>query len=1139
MPLTARQMIRRAIFGALAFATAVPALAQHKLGPQGSFEAPKLAPASDEGEKNLKRFQIPTGWKGELWAAEPSVAHGVAFDLVDDGRVFVAESFRAWRGVPDIRGIMPWLDEDLAAKSVEDRLAEMKRHLTEEEMKGYYKNTEIVRLLRDTKGAGKADFSVVFAENFATPLDGVASGVLARGKDVWFANIPNIWKLHDEDGDGVADSRQSISYGHGIRVGFLGHDLHGLTWGPDGKLYFSIGDRASMLQTEGHLVGTPDSGAAFRCNPDGTEMEMFYRGLRNPQQLVFDEWGDLFTGDNNSDGGDQARWTWLMESGDSGWRIGWQFLEQPNARGPWNSEKMWYPQNDAQPAFLTPPIKNITSGPSGVSYYPGTGLGPEWQGTYTLCDFRGSGAGSGVMSFKHKPKGASFEIVDDKKMVWAIEATDAKWGPDGAFWVLDWVDGWEPVGKGRIYRFFDPTTIGAASVKETQGLLKDGFAQRKDGELLKLLAHANYRVRQGAQFELAARGEKGVPALIKLTKAGNEVHARLHAIWALGQIQAHAHKARRDASAPELDALLPLLTDADAHIRANAARVLGDAGYAKAYDVLVKGTTDADAHVRALATIALGKLGRREAVPALFAVLKANADQDPHIRYAAVTALVAVNDIDTLLQAVKNPDDGVRMGVLLALRRLQRNEIGVFLDDSNPKIVTEAARAINDEPISGAMDLLAAHLGGPDLWPGKLQPHRRPFVRRALNANYRHGTKETAARLAKFATDDAFPEELRAEALDALGEWPKNSGRDRVTGLWRPTAFARDAKIPGDALQPLLPQLLASAPDDVRAAAARAAGELKSVSASATLARLVIEKQGNAKTRAAALTALSKLQTADYAPALAAAQNDPDELVRKAAVKLSVDAPPVATASAGSAPVVANDPVAKLASVIASGSLSEKQNAFAAIAKLGSPSADAFLTQWMNDLLAGKVAPELQLDVLDAAGARPALKPLVAKYEAALPKEKEFDINPWKVCLTGGNAEDGKKVFFEKAEVSCVRCHKVGGEGGEVGPELTGVVGRKGRDYVVRSVLYPNAEIAQGFESVLVTVKNGTAYAGVIKSETPEILEINSPEDGLLKLKKSDIESREKGLSGMPEGFGTVLTKQELRNLVEYLASTK
>ncbi|MCW5556337.1 MAG: PQQ-dependent sugar dehydrogenase, partial [Verrucomicrobiae bacterium] len=331
----------------------LPASAQHALGPAPNFKTPRIAAASDEGERNIRRFQIPPGWKAELWAAEPDVSQIVSFDVADDGRVFAVETFRAWNGVPDIRGIMDWLDEDLASRSVDDRLAMMQRHLGKKGMADYYKNTERIRLLRDTRGAGRADSSQVFADNFATPLDGVASGVLARGRDVWFANIPNVWHLRDDNLDGVADSRRSISYGHGIRVGFLGHDLHGLTWGPDGRLYFSIGDRASMLKTPNGTVGTPDAGAVFRCNPDGSGIEMFYSGVRNPQELVFDEWGNLFTGDNNSDGGDQARWTYLIEGGDSGWRIGWQFLEQPNPRGPWNSEKMWMPQNETQPAFVT------------------------------------------------------------------------------------------------------------------------------------------------------------------------------------------------------------------------------------------------------------------------------------------------------------------------------------------------------------------------------------------------------------------------------------------------------------------------------------------------------------------------------------------------------------------------------------------------------------------------------------------------------------------------------------------------------------------------------------------------------------------------------------------------------------------
>ena len=1121
---------RAAVFAAACLALAGSASAQHKLGPaQTSFESPKIAPASDEGQKAIKRFTYPSGWKAELWAAEPDVAHGVAFHVADDARVFVAESFRAWRGVPDIRGIMSWLDEDLACRSVDDRLAMMQRHLKPEEMAGYYRNTERVRLLRDTKGTGKADLSTVFAENFATPLDGVAAGVFAKGRDVFFANIPNVWHLRDDNGDGVADQRRSISYGHGIRVGFLGHDLHGLVFGPDGRLYFSIGDRASMLKTDGgKVVGTPDAGAVFRCEPDGSGIEMVYMGLRNPQDLVFDEWGDLFTGDNNSDGGDQARWTWLVENGDSGWRIGWQFLESgnaPNPRGPWNSEKMWHPQNDAQPAWVTPPIKNITSGPSGVSYYEGTGAGPEWNGTFTLCDFRGSSSGSGIVKFRLKPKGAGFEIVDDEKFIWSVNATDGHWGPDGAFWLLDWYDGWEPVGKGRIYRFSDPKHSGAPIVAETKALLAKGFADRSASDLAKLLGHPNFRVRQGAQFELAGRGDD--KALLKAALASKSLQARLHGVWGAGQVaRAARNTAATGAKVDTLERLLPLLADSEPKVRANAARVLGDARYGRAYEALVRLTQDTDAHTRAIGTLALAKLGRRESVPAAFAMLAANADKDPYVRHAAVEALIGANDIDALVNNAKHANESVRLGIVLALRKLERNEIALFLHDASPKVVTEAARAINDQPIPGAMESLAKLISEP------LADHP-PLSRRVVNANYRFGTAATAQALAKYAAAEGGPEALRAEAVDALALWPSNPGRDRVTGLWRPTAFARDAKVPADALRPAAAKLVASAPNRVRAAAARAAGTLRIAEAAPALAQVVTGTEADAATRTEALKSLAALQAPEYASALAAAAKDPDDKVRSLATKLAVEQPPVAKAS-GLAPAAASG-LGSIETALASGTLTEKQAAFATLSTVPGGAADALLGRWMEDLLAGKVAAELQLDVLDAAGKRDALKPLVAKHQASLdPNDK---VAAWKVCLTGGNAEEGRKVFHERAEVSCVRCHKVKSEGGEVGPELTGLAKKNGRGYVLTSIVHPNAAIAQGFENVLVNLKNGQSYAGVIKSETADELAINSPEDGLVKVKTADIQSREKGLSGMPEGFGDLLTKQDLRDLIEYLAT--
>ena len=193
-------------------------------------------------------------------------------------------------------------------------------------------------------------------------------------------------------------SASCLHDGYGVHVGFLGHDLHGLRFGPDGRLYFSIGDRGFNVTTfDGKTLAVPDTGSVLRCNPDGTELEVFATGLRNPQELAFDEYGNLFTGDNNSDSGDRARWVYVVEGGDSGWRIGYQFLESPYSRGPWNEERLWYPAFAGQAAYIVPPIANLADGPSGLTYDPGVSSAsravPRTTSSWSISAARAARAG--------------------------------------------------------------------------------------------------------------------------------------------------------------------------------------------------------------------------------------------------------------------------------------------------------------------------------------------------------------------------------------------------------------------------------------------------------------------------------------------------------------------------------------------------------------------------------------------------------------------------------------------------------------------------------------------------------------------------------------------------------------------------
>ena len=1087
---------------------------------------PDVKPASAEGERAIGGFKAPEGVKVSLWAAEPLLANPVAFDFDNKGRLFVAETYRLHRGVTDDRGHMDWLDVDLAARTVGDRVQMYKDFAKGAFHDTYEMEHDRVKLVVDKDGDGKADTATVFADGFNTAATGLGAGVMARKGQVYYTCIPDLWLLKDTDGDGKADVRESLQTGYGVHVGFLGHDLHGLKMGPDGRLYFSIGDRGvSVVGRDGSKVDVPDTGSVFRCEPDGSKLEVYSSGLRNPQELAFDERGDLFTVDNNSDGGDKARLIHLVHGSDSGWRIGWQFIEQPNPRGPWNGERMWETDHKDQPKFLLPPLANISDGPSGFTYHPGTGLLPErYKNHFFLADFRGSANNSGVRAFTVKPKGASYELGESEQFLWGIEATDVDFGPDGAIYVSDWVEGWNCTGKGRIYRLADQSRDGNAAAGEVKALLADGFTKIDVAGLVKLLGHADQRVRTEAELELADRG--AIDALLPVALAKGDVTRRLHGLWGASIV---ARRARGDAgkfAAVEAmgKALVELSKDEDAEIRAQAIKAIVD--YPVPLAVALKALADPSPRVRFQAATAVGHHGSfyrehqvmaAEATAGLKAILKDDGATDPYLRHAATLGLAGLLTPIELAAWAKDDAPIARLGAVLALRRLASPEVAAFLTDADANIAAEAARAINDGPIDAALGRLAALEAKSGL--------PRSLLRRILNANIRVGGDEGAGRLASMAGDAALPSGIRVEALDALAAWAKPPGRDRVNGLWRPLP-TRPAEQATVALSPRLEGIVKSDSESVRQAAARAAGSLAIKGAGPTLLALVADTARPAEGRVEALRALDRMNDPMLAEAVKVGRADRSSALRAEALRSLAR-----TAPAEALPAIEAS--------LAEGPTAERQGAFATLGAMADDGSAAVLGRWLARLSRDEVAAEVRLDLVDAAARRKdkALDEQLARRAATYPAGDV--IAPYRDALAGGDPARGRKVFLEKSEAACLRCHKLDGQGGEVGPELTGIGARKDRAYLLESIVNPNAQIAQGYETTVVGTADGKVLAGVLKGEDAGSLRLMTPEGKLVVVPKADVEERTRGLSAMPQDTINYLSKAELRDLVEYLAASK
>ena len=414
---------------------------------------------------------------------------------------------------------------------------------------GERKEGDRILIIEDTNGDAKADKSTVFYQGNDVNS---AHGICVLGNKALVSCGDDVFWLIDDNNDDKADRKELMF----TKIGGTQHDhgIHAFHFGPDGRLYFNFGnagkelcDAKGELITDIHGVKCTNQnnrpyqqGMVFRCELDGSKVEMLAWNFRNNWEVAVDSFGTMWQSDNDDDGNKAVRINYVMEFGNYGYAdemtgAGWQTprigLEQDIPQRHWH-------QND--PGVVPNVLITGAGSPTGMQVYEGDLLPSIFKGQPIHCD-----AGPNVVrGYITQPDGAGYKA----EIVNLIQGTKDKWfrpsdvcvAPDGSLIVADWYDpgvgghGMGDTGRGRLFRV---TVKG----KEKYEVLNAQLGSVEAA--VAALKSPNEATRYLAWTALQGFGTKAEPALKALfgdTKA-DALH-RARALWALGQMGLKAPK---------------------------------------------------------------------------------------------------------------------------------------------------------------------------------------------------------------------------------------------------------------------------------------------------------------------------------------------------------------------------------------------------------------------------------------------------------------------------------------------------------------------------------------------------------------------------------------------------------------------
>jgi len=606
------------------------------------------------------------------------------------------------------------------------------------------------------------------------------------------------------------------------------------------------------------------------------------------------------------------------------------------------------------------------------------------------------------------------------------------------------LEGWDTKNLGRIWKLDVAKEASSQKRQLTKKLLAADFNSIKENELGSFLRNPDMRIRLKAQFELSSRGAKGVEQFKKSINQKEHQLARVHGIWGISQM------ARKEKKYAQL--LLPLLKDKDPEIRAQAAKWIGDIRYKEAGNNLLPLLTDDYSRTRFFAAEALGRIAYEPALQPIIDLLEANNDEDAYIRHAGSLALARIGNAGPLVELSNHNSPAVRMGAVLALRRLSHPGIANFLEDEDEYIVTEVARAINDDySIEKALPALGNVLQNTNFT-------NEPLVRRAINANLRVGSRQAMQNLINYIQRTNVPVDMQAEAVATLSTWAKPSVLDRVDGRYR-GVIERDPSLVKEAAAAPLIKLLGHVDNSLRINAIMAIAKLDIKECSSHLFD-ILQKDKEPQVRVEALNALAKMEDEQIDKAIQQAISDREKSVRIKGLEL------LATQD------VSKELTAKLlAEVIRKRSPEEKQAAVLTLGSLPVTYSQEIFEDLLNQMEQEKLVPEIYLELAEAIDSTHS-QTLKSRYDQIRTKMgSDSELSIYQGSLYGGNEQVGKTIFFQHQTAQCMKCHSFDDFGGNAGPRINGVAGTLSRQQILEALINPSKDLAPGFGIVSLDVK--------------------------------------------------------------------